>query len=472
MNILTLSFLFCFLFLFLIYWFCGKTAKIQNIIILIANSLLYLSWSKQAFLMLIVITLVSYFASRYIYISVKPLSKVIMISVVTILVGVLFVFKYFNFFAGEICKILAVDAIFISLVLPVGISFYIFTNMAYVIDIYRKIREPEKSILDYVSFITFFPLIMSGPIERSTTLLPQFKKKRQFDYKLVCDGAQQIVWGLFKKIVIADNCASVVNFVFPNYASQPASSLIIAAILYSFQIYFDFSGYSDIAIGFSKMLGFRVKLNFHFPYFSLNISDFWRRWHMSLQRWFTDYIYFPLGGSKCSKSRALLNTFIVFTICGIWHGANWTFLIWGIYNALLFVPYVIFFKNKTKKSIEDYKLIPSFSDLIQMIITFILVTIGWIIFNSTTLSDALLYISKCFDLNTIFVLPHGIGLSQIYFILVLLFAVFIFEWVEKDKEYALQARFPKVLKYSVLYLLIFLLIFKRAGTADFIYLQF
>lgn len=472
MNILSLLYLSCFFLFFLLYWIGGITAKWQNLFIITAGLLLYISWSGYAVLLLLSVCLISFFAAKYISISSERTSRVIRSCSIITLVGILFLFKYYNFFAGELFNLLQVEGFFLSLILPVGISFYIFTNIGYILDVKKHVRKPESDLLDYMSFGTFFPLIMSGPIERSTTLLPQFKVKRIFNYVLVVDGAQQIIWGLFKKMVIADNCSSVVNFVFPNYESQPASALIIGAILYSFQIYFDFSGYSDIAIGFSKMLGFKVKNNFHYPYFAINISDFWRRWHMSLQRWFTDYIYFPLGGSRCSKSRTIFNTFVVFTICGIWHGANWTFIVWGVYNAILFVPYILYFKDRTKRNIADATIIPGLTDSLQLLVTFIFVTIGWIIFNSVSIADACAYIVGCFDFSTMLIAPEGIGLSQIYTTIGLLLLVLIFEWVEKDKDYAMQAGMPKWLRVCILYFLIYLLIFNRAGTADFIYLQF
>lgn len=472
MNILSLQYLLCFFLFFLVYWILGKTVKIQNVLILLASILLYITWSGSALVLLAAVCLFSFYSAKIIYISNHNRAKIILFSSVVILVGILFIFKYYNFFAGEITRWLSIEGIFLSLVIPVGISFYTFTNLSYVIDVYRKNRMPEENLMDYLSFSTFFPLIMSGPIERSTTLLPQFKAKRFFDYSLVLDGTQQVLWGLFKKMVVADNCASVVNYVFPNYVSQPSSALIIGAILYSFQIYFDFSGYSDMAIGFSKMLGFNVKLNFHYPYIAINISDFWRRWHMSLQRWFTDYIYFPLGGSRCSKGRTLLNTFVVFTVCGIWHGANWTFIVWGVYNAVLFVPYILLFKNKTKRNISDNTVLPSLRDSLQILITFFLVTVGWVIFNSSSMGDAVGYLVGCCDLSSLFVVPTGIGLSQLITTIIIIFVVLVLEWVEKDKDYVLQANIPSWCRVCVLYLLIYLLIFNRAGTADFIYLQF
>lgn len=474
MNILSLNFLLLFFCIFIVYWIFAKTHSCQNVFLLICSYVIYSRWSISASFLLFGISLISYFVGLFLNKVQRRWRKSLLLLGVVINVGTLFVFKYYDFFATELCELLGVssDKILLNLLLPVGISFYIFTSTGYIIDVYMNRRRSENNIVDYLCFISFFPLIVSGPIERSTTLLPQFKNKRNFDYGQVIDGAQQVIWGAFKKMVIADNCATVVNFVFPNYASQSASALLVGAVLYSFQIYFDFSGYSDIAIGFSKMLGFNIKLNFHYPYFALNISDFWRRWHMSLQRWFTDYIYFPLGGSRCSHLKTLFNTFVVFAICGIWHGANWTFIVWGIYNAVLFIPYILYFKKRTKKCIEDSVIVPSIIDGVQMLITFLCVSIGWIIFNSASVTDAFGYIVKCCDINSLFTVPSGIGLSEIGTTMALIVTVFALEWFEKDKEYALQVVMPKWLKIGVLYFLIYLLIFNRAGTADFIYLQF
>lgn len=474
MNILSLNFLLLFFSIFIVYWSFFKTQRQQNLFLLVCSYIIYSSWSIPASFLLLGISLFSYFTGFLLNKIEEEWRKTLLFFNIVINLGTLFLFKYYDFFASELCNFIGLSSNKISLnvLLPVGISFYIFTTTGYIIDVYKHKRAAEKNIVDYLCFISFFPLIMSGPIERSTTLLPQFKNERFFNYDLVVDGCQQIIWGLFKKMVIADNCATVVNFVFPNYEAQPASALIIAAMLYSFQIYFDFSGYSDIAIGFSKMLGFNVNINFHYPYFALNISDFWRRWHMSLQRWFTDYIYFPMGGSRCSQLKTLFNTFVVFAICGIWHGANWTFIVWGIYNAVLFAPYILFLKNRTKKRIDDNVIVPCITDCIQMLITFISVTIGWIIFNSSSMTDAFGYIVKCFNLSTLFTIPGGIGLSDIYITIILIIVVLILEWLEKDKEYALQTVMPKWLKLCVLYILIYFLIFNRAGAADFIYLQF
>lgn len=451
----------------------AKKHKLQNLFILIASYLLYASWNVKAMWLLLALTFFSYVAAYFIELVKNQYKRIILVVDILLNVGVLFVFKYYNFFASELCDLFSInkDGTLLNLILPVGISFYVFTTTGYVIDIYRRKRNAEKNIINYFAFISFFPLILSGPIERSNTLLPQFSSNRVFSYSFIVVGAQQLLWGLFKKLIIADNCASVVNYVFPNYQHLPASALVIGALLYSFQIYFDFSGYSDIAIGMSKMLGFKVQRNFNYPYFAINIADFWRRWHMSLQRWFIDYIYFPLGGSRCSHQRTIFNTFVVFIICGIWHGANWTFIVWGLYNAILFVPYILFFKGKTKKTIDSSTKIISVSDAIQILFTFTLVTIGWILFNSPSFTAGMNFILGCFN-TSILEIPSGIGLSNITVTLLTMLAVLVLEWFQKDKEFALLFKSPKWFKVLVIYVIIAMLVFNRAGSSDFIYLQF
>lgn len=473
MNILSLSFGVIFFMVFSLYWLLAKNLKLQNLFLLAVSYLLYASWDVKAMWLLLFLTFSSYLSAYFMEDVKSKYRRIILIVDVVLNVGVLFAFKYYDFFTSELCDLLLIDkdGVLLNLILPVGISFYIFTNTGYVIDIYLRKRPAEKKLINYFLFISFFPLILSGPIERSNSLLPQFASIRIFSYSLVVEGAQQLLWGFFKKMIIADNCASVVNYVFPNYQHLPASALVVGALLYSFQIYFDFSGYSDIAIGMSKMLGFKVLRNFNYPYISINISDFWRRWHMSLQRWFTDYIYFPLGGSRCSLQRVVFNTFVVFIICGIWHGANWTFIVWGLYNAFLFIPYILFFKGKTKKTIDNATKRLSVSDVVQMLITFSLVTIGWVMFNSPSLADGLNYILYCFN-SSITEKPVGLGLSDISLPLLAMIVILVLEWFQKDKEFALLFKSPKWVKLLAIYVIIAMLIFNRAGSSDFIYLQF
>lgn len=473
MNILSLSFGVIFFIVFSLYWLLAKNLKLQNIFLLTVSYLLYASWDLKAMWLLLLLTFSSYLSAYLMESAKSQYRRIILIADVVLNVGVLFAFKYYDFFTSELCDLLSIDKgnVLLNLILPVGISFYVFTNTGYVIDIYLRKRNAEKNPVNYFLFISFFPLILSGPIERSNSLLPQFASPRVFSYSFAVEGAQQLLWGFFKKMIIADNCASVVNYVFPNYQHLPASALVIGALLYSFQIYFDFSGYSDIAIGMSKMLGFKVLRNFNYPYISINISDFWRRWHMSLQRWFTDYIYFPLGGSRCSLQRVVFNTFVVFAICGIWHGANWTFVVWGLYNAFLFIPYILFFKGKTKKTIDNGTKRLSVSDAVQILITFSLVTIGWVMFNSPSLTDGLNYILSCFN-SSITEKPAGLGLSDISLPLLAMIVVLVLEWFQRDKEFALLFKSPKWVKVLAIYVIIAMLIFNRAGSSDFIYLQF
>lgn len=474
MNILSTTFLAVYVVLFVLYWIT-KNYKVQNVLLLTFSYVFYalIGW-RFAFL-LVVTTLTAYIAGlsfeneKY-----NRFKKAILVSTIILNVGILFVFKYYDFFVSEITKVFALnpESALLHLILPVGISFYTFTAIGYVIDVYKKKVTATREVVPFFLFLSFFPLILSGPIERSTGLLPQLKNKREFDNSLVNDGITQIVWGAFKKLVIADNCAIIVNNAFGNAHHLPASSLAIGAILYSIQIYCDFSGYSDVAIGLSKTMGFNVRKNFRYPYFSLHVSDFWRRWHMSLQSWFTDYIYFPLGGSRCSKGRTIFNTFVVFTVCGIWHGANWTFIVWGIYHAILFIPLILFCsKEFRRKTVNETSLLPTFKEIGLMVLTFFLITIGWVMFRAPSMNEGFYYICSCFG-GSILSAPTGIGLNGFVYIGVLLVILLIIEWLKREKEYPLQLKVPGWVKVIILYVLIYHIVFHDAAQSDFIYFQF
>ena len=448
--------------------------KVQNVFILTANYIFYALIDWRFCGLLLLTSLSVYGAALCVNEVEKRRSKLILIMTIILNIGILFFFKYYNFFAGEFARLLNIgdSKVLINLILPVGISFYTFTSLGYVIDVYQGKVRATKDAISVLSFISFFPLILSGPIERSDGLLPQFKKKRLFDYQLSTDGVTQIVWGAFKKMVIADNLAVIVSPAFGNYENLPASSLIIGAVLYTFQIYFDFSGYSDIAIGISKLLGFRVRRNFHYPYFALNVADFWKRWHMSLQSWLMNYIYFPLGGSRCSKGRVVFNTLVVFTICGIWHGANWTFIVWGIYHGLLFVPLILFCSKEFRKTtVKEDRLLPSFKEIRLMLFTFVLVTIGWILFNASSLSVGIGYIVGMFN-SSVMSTPIGIGLTEAYYIFALLIITLMFEWSQRAKEHPFQFQSSGWIKVILLYVLVAHIIFCNAAQSDFIYYQF
>ncbi|GHT77889.1 hypothetical protein AGMMS50262_19950 [Bacteroidia bacterium] len=315
---------------------------------------------------------------------------------------------------------------------------------------------------------------MAGPIERATNLLPQIYKRRTFDYAQATDGMRQILWGLFKKVVIADNCAVYVNQIFDTYLTQTGSALLLGAILFAFQIYGDFSGYSDMAIGIGKLLGFKFLNNFRFPYFSRDIAEFWRRWHISLNTWFRDYLYIPLGGSRGTKWLVVRNTFIIFLVSGFWHGANWTFIAWGAFHAVLFLPLIL--QNKNRKytdTVAENRIFPSLKELFQMLVTFALVVIGWVFFRAESIHQALEYLSGICS-SSLFGLPHTqphIPIS-IYLFIMLLLGV---EWAQRNKQHGLdlanvKSHFLKFSIYTIIITLIF--IFGAFEKQTFIYFQF
>jgi D-alanyl-lipoteichoic acid acyltransferase DltB (MBOAT superfamily) len=384
------------------------------------------------------------------------------------------VFKYFNFFVESFADLLSgfgVQANFWSLnvILPVGISFYTFHGLSYVIDIYNDKIKPEKDFVDYSVFVSFFPLLVAGPIERATHLLPQIQRKRYFDYYKAVDGLRQILWGLFMKVVVADNCAIVVNEVFAHQDSYNATSLFIGAIFFAFQIYGDFSGYSNIALGTARLFGIELLRNFAFPYFSRDIAEFWRRWHISLSTWFRDYLYIPLGGSQGGLKNQIKNTFIIFIVSGFWHGANWTFIIWGALNAFYIMPLVIFKLNRKNTNIvAENSWFPSPLELFQMLLTFTATTIAWIFFRAVSVSEALRYIAKLTNFST-YGMPQ-VDLKPFIFIMLLL----VVEWFQRKKMHGLQMDNWKspVIRWSI-YLLVFLIILLFGANSDsFIYFQF
>ena len=378
---------------FILYWFVFKKLKTQNALVLVASYVFY-GWWDWRFLILIAITSgFSYWSGLLIKNNEgKPKAqKWICTGNIILNLLILFVFKYLNFFLESLVALFAIfgiqlDWVTLKIILPVGISFYTFQALSYTIDVYRKKIEPTKDAVAFFAFISFFPQLVAGPIERATNLLPQFQKQRHFDYATAVDGCRQMLWGFFKKVVVADNCAVYVNQVFENYLDQTGSTLLLAAILFTFQIYGDFSGYSDIAIGCAKLFGVKLMRNFNVPYFSRDIAEFWRRWHISLTTWFRDYIYIPLGGSRVSKAKVIRNTFIIFLVSGFWHGANWTFIVWGTYHAMLFLPLILLGKNrKNTNIIAENKILPSLKEFFQMLLTFLLVVIGWIIFRAESI---------------------------------------------------------------------------------------
>ncbi len=473
---------------FLLYWFVFNRLKWQNILVVVVSYVFY-GWWNKTFLLLIAFTTFCSFLSG---IAVERArnryeGKVlrggikwdwwISVANVTINLLILGIYKYFNFFADSfvsVCETFGFRPghVTLHLILPVGISFYTFQALSYTIDVYKRKIEPTHDVVAFFAFISFFPQLVAGPIERATNLLPQFQQKRQFKYETAADGLKQILWGLFKKMIIADNCALAVNPIWENYGSQNGVDLLVGAFLFTFQIYCDFSGYSDIAIGSAKLFGIKLMRNFNVPYFSRDIAEFWRRWHISLTTWFRDYIYIPLGGSRCSKLKVARNTMIIFLVSGLWHGANWTFVAWGAYHALLFFP--LFFAGKNRKytdSVAQDKLLPSLKEFLQMLTTFIFALIGWIIFRSESITQAFDFIYHIIA-NFHFTLPEY-GKTTILYCFILLCV----EWIQREREHTLQiqpigifrSRFVRYAFYNILIIFIF---FNQASGQQFIYFQF
>ena len=463
---------------FLLYWFVvNGTIKSQNVLLLIASYIFYGWWDWRFLGLIILSSIIDYKIGLSIH-STNDQSKRKKLLYLSLFVnlGFLGFFKYYNFFIDSFSQAFSffgqdINPDRLSIILPVGISFYTFQTLSYTIDVYRRKLEPSKDIVAFFTFVSFFPQLVAGPIERATNLLPQFFRKRNFNYLTAVDGIQQILWGFFKKIVIADNCAEYVAIIFNNHTDYSGSTLVLGAVLFAFQIYGDFSGYSDIAIGTSKLFGFKLKQNFAFPYFSRDIAEFWRRWHISLSTWFRDYLYIPLGGSKGSLNKKIRNIFIIFIVSGFWHGANWTFIIWGALNAIYFLPLLVFKLNRKNIDFESNSFIPSLADFLKISITFILTCFAWIFFRADSVEHAFSFINHIFN-ETLFQIPQIIPKKLL--ILILIFNCI--EWLGKKEEYAIYSMISwknRFVKYSVYFaLILFIISFGFFGENQFIYFQF
>lgn len=394
--------------------------------------------------------------------------------------GFLGIFKYYNFFATSFADGLTQlgirsDFMTLQVILPVGISFYTFHGLSYVLDIYKNKIKPERNFISYSVFVSFFPLLVAGPIERATHLLPQIIKKREFDYLKAVDGLRQILWGLFKKMVIADNCAEYANTIFNNSSNLSGSTLFLGAIFFAFQIYCDFSGYSDIAIGTARLFGIDLLRNFAFPYFSRDIAEFWRRWHISLSSWFRDYLYIPLGGNKGGTWMKVRNTFIIFLVSGFWHGANWTFLVWGLLNAIYIMPSIILNTNRTNLDIvAKGKYLPTFKELSHMAITFGLTLFAWIFFRASSVKQAINYIGNIFS-RSIFTFPHFHGIGRAVPIVILTILFLVIEWNGRESQYAIARigfSWPKPVRLAFYYTIILAILCFTGSKQQFIYFQF
>ena len=437
---------------FFLYWFITyKNLKLQNTLIVVSSYVFYAWWDWRFLSLIIFSTIVDYFVGQKLKKEDNNLKRKILLWIsIVINLSFLGFFKYYNFFLENFINAFSlfgtqINIRSLNIILPVGISFYTFQTLSYTVDIFRKKLEPTGDFIAFSAFVCFFPQLVAGPIERATNLLPQFYNKRTFKYKQGVQGLRLILWGMFKKVVIADSLAPMVNDVFENSNIYSGGTLWLGAIYFSIQIYCDFSGYSDIAIGTSKLFGFELNSNFKFPYFSRNIGEFWRRWHISLSTWFRDYLYIPLGGSKKGSLISLRNVFVIFLVSGFWHGANWTFIVWGLYHAILFIPSFVFKSNRRYNGdiVAINKQLPSSRDLILMLINFLLVTIGWVFFRSENLSSAFIYLERMF-LNLSLPNDKLQGVGYILFFLII-------DWFLRKDE-----RLSEISKYSVIRYLFYL----------------
>jgi alginate O-acetyltransferase complex protein AlgI len=479
----SLEFLLFFVLVFALYWIIGrKRIGLQNILLLLASYLFYGWWDWRFLSLILVSSLLDFYVGQRIYYAsnTSRKKKWLALSMLTNL-GLLGFFKYFNFFSQTFADLMESlgfypDLFTLSVILPVGISFYTFQTMSYSLDIYHGKIKPTKNLISFMAFVSFFPQLVAGPIERAKSLLPQFQMPRRFDYYKSVKGMEQILWGFFKKVVVADNAAVYVNEIFSSYQEQPGLLLVLGAVLFAFQIYGDFSGYSDIAIGVGKLFGFDLMKNFNFPYFSRDIAEFWRRWHISLSTWFRDYLYIPLGGSKGSTASQLRNVFIIFVVSGFWHGANWTFIAWGFLNALFFVP--LFIRKVNRRNLDvvaQYKMLPNLKEVLQVLLTFSLTSLAWIFFRSETVTDAFIYIQRIFSNpfigSSISELVRVLNPTKIIFPIAFLI---LMEWWQRTRDFGLDfAPIKKWVRWSFYYAILLSILFLGAfNKTEFIYFQF
>jgi len=473
----SISFLIFLPVVFIVYWgLFKKSLKLQNIFLLIASYLFYGWWDYRFLALIAASTLVDFFVGRFLQKTGNEIHRKILLSLsLAFNLGLLGFFKYYNFFIESWIDSWAnlgveLQVSSLNIILPVGISFYTFQTLSYTIDVYRRKIEPTSDIINFSVFVAFFPQLVAGPIERAKHLLPQFSKKRIFIEERGISGIHLILWGLFKKIVIADSCAIYVNAIFDDYENMNSATLLLGAVYFAFQIYGDFSGYSDIAIGTGRLFGFDLMRNFNFPYFSRNIAEFWRRWHISLSTWFRDYLYIPLGGSRGSKWQQVRNVFIIFLVSGFWHGANWTFVIWGGLHALFFLPLLLGHQNrKHLNQVAENKILPSFRELLQMLFTFGLTSFAWIFFRADSLFDAINFIKRIFtDLS--FELQY-LSIERYNIELLLIIGIFVLlEWFHRHLEHPFSGTFKWVKIIAIILMLLTLGVY--SDQQEFIYFQF
>ena len=467
---------------FILYWFVtNRNLKLQNLLIVAASYLFYGWWDWRFLSLIMFSTIVDYSVGIALSREENEFKrKVWLWTSLLVNLGFLGFFKYYNFFLDNFVSAFSffgkeINANSLNIILPVGISFYTFQTLSYSIDVYKRKLEPTKDFIAFSAFVSFFPQLVAGPIERASNLLPQFYSKRTFNYSKAVDGMRQILWGLFKKIVIADNCAEYANLIFNNSDDYSGSTLVLGALFFTFQIYGDFSGYSDIAIGTSRLFGFDLMRNFNFPYFSRDIAEFWRRWHISLSTWFRDYLYIPLGGSKGGTWMKVRNTFIIFIVSGFWHGANWTFIVWGALNAIYFLPLLLTNSNRNHiGTVATGKFLPGIKEFAYMLLTFSLTVFAWIFFRANNLSHAFSVISEIFS-SSLFTISEFQEFSSALPTIILVYIFVLIEWYGREGQYAISQLVIKLnrpLRYAFYYSIIVSIIWFGGKEQQFIYFQF
>jgi D-alanyl-lipoteichoic acid acyltransferase DltB (MBOAT superfamily) len=463
---------------FILYWFItNKNLRLQNFLIVAASYLFYGWWDWRFLSLVLFSTIVDYSIGLALARQKNQAKrKWLLCTAILLNFGLLGFFKYYNFFLDNFITAFSffgteIKGHSLNIILPVGISFYTFQTVSYSIDVYRQKLEPTKDFIAFSAFVSFFPQLVAGPIERATNLLPQFYKKRTFDYAKAVDGMRQILWGLFKKIVIADNCAEYANLIFNHSANYSGSTLVLGAIFFAFQIYGDFSGYSDIAIGTSRLFGIDLMRNFNFPYFSRDIAEFWRRWHISLSTWFRDYLYIPLGGSRGGNWMKVRNVFIIFIVSGFWHGAKWTFIVWGVLNAIYFLPVLLSNNNRNNlDTIARGKLLPGIKELSFMLLTFGLTVFAWIFFRANNMEHAISYIAKILS-PSFFTIPQVFPKTAIGLIM----GFVAIEWIGREGQYAIAhigIKWKSPVRYAMYYAIIITILWFAGKEQQFMYFQF
>ncbi len=467
---------------FVLYWLLkNKKLYYQNALIVVSSYFFYGCWDWRFLILIFMSTVVDYVVARYLdTVQNEKSRKFLLIVSILFNLSLLGFFKYFNFFQDNFIAVFSLfgqefTPLSLNVILPVGISFYTFQTLSYTIDVYRKDVIATRDFVSFSAYVSFFPQLVVGPIERSTHLLPQFYTKRIFDRSRAVDGLRQILWGLVKKTVIADNCAYFADVIFANGDGQSGSTIVLGVFFYTIQVYGDLSGYSDMAIGMAKLFGFDLRPNFRFPYFARDIAEFWRSWHMSLTSWFRDYLYIPLGGSRGGILKNLRNTFIIFIVSGFWHGANWTFIVWGALNAFYFIPLLIMNKNRRHIDIvASNKLLPTFKELRQMVTTFCLFTFSMLFFRAKDLHEVFIWINSVFS-KSLILEPHYLDRDKSVIILLVVCLFFIIEWLGRENKYAIEKlglKWPKAIRHLFYYLLTMLIIYYSGKNQEFIYFQF